>query len=173
MQVSAFQDLALYPNYCLYLRSSSAELTAYRSYVIFRTCSARSWSTKAPYKVSIGSMQLQLQELQETNFKAQELKQQEFLDGPYRDIDGMLHYQGLPFMLEAIWMERISRHHDDPLAGHVGIEKTCELPARKYYWPTLRHNVEAYVKGCDACLASKAVRHKPYRDLQSLLVPTH
>ncbi len=27
--------------------------------------------------------------------------------------------------------------------------------------------------GCDVCLTSKAVRHKPYGDLQSLPVPTH
>ena len=70
-------------------------------------------------------------------------------------------------------MELISRHHDDPLAGHFGFDKTRELITRKYYWPSLRKDVEAYVKGCDVCLASKAVRHKPYGDLQSLPVPTH
>ena len=70
-------------------------------------------------------------------------------------------------------MELISRHHDDPLAGHFGIEKTRELLAQKYYWPTLCHDVEAYVKGCDVCLASKAICHKPYDDLQSLPIPTH
>ena len=76
-------------------------------------------------------------------------------------------------MPEAIWMELISQHHDDPLAGHSGIEKTRELLAKKYYWPILRHNVEAYVKGCDVCLALKAIRHKPYGNLQSLPLPTH
>lgn len=76
-------------------------------------------------------------------------------------------------MPEATRTELISRHHDNLLAGHFGIEKTRELLARKYYWPTLRHDVEAYVKGCDVCLALKAVRHKPYGDLQSLPVPTH
>ncbi len=44
--------------------------------------------------------------------------------------------------------------------------------ARKYYGPTLRTNVESYVKGCDVCLASKYVKHKFYGNLQSLLVPT-
>ena len=68
-------------------------------------------------------------------------------------------------------MELISRHHDNLPVGHFGIEKTRELLTKKYYWPTLRHNVEAYVKGCDVYLASKAVRHKPYNDLQSLPVP--
>ena len=70
-------------------------------------------------------------------------------------------------------MELISRHHNDPLAGHFGIKKTLELLAQKYFWLSLRHNVEAYVKGCNVCLALKAVRNKPYGDFQSLLVPTH
>ena len=37
----------------------------------------------------------------------------------------------------------------------------------------LRRDVEAYVKGCNICLASKAVRHKAYGNLQTLPVPTH
>ena len=85
----------------------------------------------------------------------------------------MLHHQDLPYVPELIRIELISRHHDDPLAGHFGIEKTRKLVARKYHWKTLRRDVENYVKGYDVCLASKAVRHKPYRDLQSLPVPTH
>ena len=91
----------------------------------------------------------------------------------YEEVDGVLHHQGLPFVPKAIRTKLISRHHDDPLAGHFGIKKTRELLAQKYFWPSLRHDVEAYVKGCDVCLASKAVRHKPYGDLQSLPVPTH
>ena len=116
-------------------------------------------------------MRLRLQELQETNSEAQELRQQK-ADG-YEEIDDILHHQGLPFVPEAIRTELISRHHDDLLAGHFGIEKTCKLLARKYYWPTLRHDVKAYVKGCDVCLASKAVRYKPYSNLQLLPIPTH
>ncbi len=85
----------------------------------------------------------------------------------------MLYYQGLLYVPKVIRSELISKHHDDPLAGYFGIEKTCELIARKYYWPTLRRDVKTYVKGCDVCLASKAVRHKPYGDLQSLPIPTH
>ena len=74
---------------------------------------------------------------------------------------------------EAIQIELISSHHNNPLAGHFGIDKIKDLVGRKYYWPSLRKDVEAYVKGCDVCLGSKAVRHKPYGDLQSLPVPTH
>ena len=37
----------------------------------------------------------------------------------------------------------------------------------------LRRDVKAYVKGCNVCLASKAVWYKPYGNLQALPVPTH
>ena len=47
------------------------------------------------------------------------------------------------------------------------------MVGRKYFWPSLRKDVESYVKRCDVCLASKAVRHNPYGDLQSLPIPTH
>ena len=70
-------------------------------------------------------------------------------------------------------MELISRHHNDPLAGHFGIKKTCKLLAQKYYWPSLCHNVKTYVKDCDVCLVFKAICHKPYGDLQSLPISTH
>ena len=68
-------------------------------------------------------------------------------------------------MPKAIRIELINCYHDDPLAGYFKIKKTRELLAQKYYWPTFRHSVEAYVKGCDMCLALKTVRHKPYGDL--------
>ena len=85
----------------------------------------------------------------------------------------MLQYRGLPYVPEIIRSEVISYHHDDPLAGHFGIDKTRKLVGRKYYWPSLRKDIEDYVRGCDVCLASKAIRYKPYGDLQSLAVPTH
>ena len=70
-------------------------------------------------------------------------------------------------------MELISWYYNNPLAGHFGVNKTRELIGRKYYWPSLRKDVKAYVKGCDVCLGSKAVRHKPYGDIQSLPMSTH
>ena len=124
-----------------------------------------------PYTASIGRMRLRLAELQESDDEARKIRA-EGVDG-YEDVDGVLHHQGLPFVPEIIRTKLISRHHDDQLAGHFGIDKTRELIGRKYYWPSLRKDVEAYVKGCDVCLASKAVRHKPYGDLQALPVPTH
>ncbi len=127
---------------------------------------------EGPYTASIGGIRMRLPELQDDDKEAMKLRSEGLSEG-WEDIEQVFHYQGLPYVPKVIRSELISKHHDDPLAGHFGIEKTRELIARKYYWPTLRRDVEVYVKGCDVCLASKAVRHKPYGDLQSLPVPTH
>ena len=76
-------------------------------------------------------------------------------------------------MPEIICSKVISCHHDDPLAKHFGIDKNQELIGWKYYWPSLKRDVKTYVRGCDICLTSKAVHHKPYGDLKSLPVPIH
>ncbi len=73
----------------------------------------------------------------------------------WEDIEQVLYYQGLPYISKVIHSKLISRHHDDFFTSHFGIEKTCELIARKYYLPTLWRDVKAYVKGCDVCLDFK------------------
>ena len=130
----------------------------------------RELASENPYTASIGGMRLRLHELQAENEQAQKLRanqqpDQQLGQQGWDDIDGVLHHQGLPYVPEIIRTELISRHHDDPFVGHFGIEKTRELIARKYYWPTLRRDIKDYVRGCNVCLASKAVRHKPYGDL--------
>ena len=77
------------------------------------------------------------------------------------------------FTILHICTKLISRHYNNRLASYFEIVKTQELVARKYYWPSLWHNVKVYVKGCNLCLASKVVRLKPYDNLQVLPVPTH
>ena len=91
----------------------------------------------------------------------------------WEDVEGVLQYQGLPYVPEIIRSKVISCHHNNPLVGHFGIDKTRELIGRKYYWPCLRRDVKSYVRGCDVCLTSKAIRYKPYGDLQFLLISTH
>ena len=117
-------------------------------------------------------MKLRFSELQESDDKAWKIRTEGLKDA-YEEVDGVLYHQGLLFVPEAIRFKLISPHHDDLLAKHFCINKTRKLIGRKYYWPSLRKDIEAYIKGCDVCLGSKAVRHKPYGDLQSLPVPTH
>ena len=117
-------------------------------------------------------MRLRLPKLQDEDEEAKVLRAGGLPEG-WEEVEGVLQYRGLPYVPEIIRSEVISRHHNDLLVGHFGIDKTRELVGRKYYWPSLRKDVENYVKRCDICLASKTVRHKPYGDLQSLLVLTH
>ena len=82
--------------------------------------------------------------------------------------DGHLWYR------EKIWIPEdeglrttiISQCHDNSLAGHGGTAKTTELVSRQYYWPKMRETIKRYVKNCDTCQRSKAVRHAPYGLLQ-------
>ncbi len=130
-------------------------------------------ASEGAYQASVRGIRLRLPELQAEDQLVGRVRKQGLKDGWEEDADRLLHHQGLPYVPEVIRTRLISRHHDDPLAGHFEIDNTRELIARKYYWPSLRTDVEAYFKASDVCLASKAVRHKPYGDLQSLPVPTH
>ncbi len=107
---------------------------------------------------------MKFSELQDDDKEAMKLRSEGLSEG-WENIEQVLHYQGLPYVPKVIHSELISRHHDDPRASYFGIEKIRELIARKYYWPILRQDVKAYVKGCNVCLASKAVHHKLYGDL--------
>ena len=117
-------------------------------------------------------MRLRLVKLQAEDGQARKIRAEK-LGKNWEDLDGILHHQGLLYVSEIIRTELISRHHDDPLADYFSIKKTQELIARKYYWETLHHDIEVYVRGCDVCLTSKPVKHKPYRSLQQLPVLNH
>ena len=60
------------------------------------------------YKASIGGMRLRLSELQESDPEAQELKSKEKLPDGWEDINGVMYYQGLPLVPEAIRAKLIS-----------------------------------------------------------------
>lgn len=49
----------------------------------------------------------------------------------------------------------IAAHHDSVSAGHPGQAKTQELIYRSYWWPSIKKDVKAYVKGCETCQRSK------------------
>ncbi len=128
---------------------------------------------EGPYqKASIGGLRLRLPELQAKDQEARKIREQGLTEG-CEEIEEVLQHQDLPYVPKIVRTKLISRYHDDPLAGHFGIDNTRELIARKYYWPTLHRDVETYVIGGDIYLALKAVRHMPYGNLQSLPVPIH
>ena len=78
-------------------------------------------------------MRLQLSELQENDEEAKLLRSSASLSEGWEDVEGVLQFQGLPYVLEVICSEVLSCHYNDPLVGHFGIDKTKKLVGRKYY----------------------------------------
>ncbi len=75
---------------------------------------------------------MRLPELQDEDKEAMKLRSEGLPEG-WKDIEQVLYYQGLPYVPKVIRSELLSRHHNDLLPCHFGIEKTRELIARKYY----------------------------------------
>jgi hypothetical protein len=57
------------------------------------------------------------------------------------------------------------------LAGHRGVARTLELVSRLYWWPTLRRDVNQYVRTCDTCQRFKPSNQAQPGLRQSLPVP--
>ncbi len=70
-------------------------------------------------------------------------------------------------MSKIVKTKLISKYNNDQLVSYFKINKTWELIAQKYYWPTFCRNIKVYVIGCDIYPTSKSVKHKSYADLQS------
>ncbi|KAK4382002.1 hypothetical protein Sango_2915300 [Sesamum angolense] len=61
--------------------------------------------------------------------------------------------------------------HDPQWAGHPGINRMVALLARRYYWPRMEEDVEAYVRTCLVCQLDKVERKKEVELLQPLPIP--
>lgn len=83
-------------------------------------------------------MKMRFLELHDNDKEVKKLRseQQQLLES-WEDIEQVLHYQDFLYISKVIHLGLISRHYDNALVSHFGIEKTQELIARKYYWLTL------------------------------------
>jgi len=88
------------------------------------------------------------------------------------DDTGLVYFYGLIYVPKNLREEIIKLHHNTPLYGHRGAEKTIEQVSRNYYFANMRRKVEKYIKNCTTCQQDKPARHLPYGNLQSPQTPT-
>lgn len=88
------------------------------------------------------------------------------------DESGQLLVGGKVFVpdYENLRLKITQAFHDHHLAGHPGIRRTTRRIRERYWWPKLGEYVENFVKSCEVCARTKAMRHKPYGPLRFLPV---
>jgi hypothetical protein len=62
-------------------------------------------------------------------------------------------------------------HHNSPNVGHPGIHRMLELIKRTYWWPTIKTDVTAYVKGCLECQKNNIICQPGHVSLSPLPIP--
>ena len=60
----------------------------------------------------------------------------------------------------------LKEYHSNVNSGHSGINKTCSRIREKYYWPTIKRDVERFIKHCDSCQRYKLVRKKNLQPME-------
>jgi transposase InsO family protein len=69
----------------------------------------------------------------------------------YKTVDG----QPLPVVPESLRKAVIRQFHEPPAHGHLGPERTFQGLRRYVTWPSLRADIEEFIRSCDACQRHK------------------
>uniref|UniRef100_A0A8C5LPA6 Gypsy retrotransposon integrase-like protein 1 n=1 Tax=Leptobrachium leishanense TaxID=445787 RepID=A0A8C5LPA6_9ANUR len=86
--------------------------------------------------------------------------------------DGLLVHKDKVYVPPSMVEQVLLFHHDNPITGHGGIQKTTELIKRTFWWPNMDLDIYNYVKHCVTCIRSKDMHTKPQGLLQPLPVPS-
>lgn len=81
---------------------------------------------KGPYITNIRAIKMKLLKLQNNNKKTKKLRVERLIEG-WEDIKEIFHSQHLLYISRIFFFEQVSRHYDNPLTSHYGIEKTQDL----------------------------------------------
>ncbi|MBW0555911.1 hypothetical protein O181_095626 [Austropuccinia psidii MF-1] len=65
----------------------------------------------------------------------------------------------------------LQKHHDSPLAGHPGQEKTFKLVKWDFHCSGMTHFIKNYVSSCQQCSRNKNIHHKKAGLLKPLPIP--
>ena len=102
----------------------------------------------------------------------------EYIDRGYMMMDGVLYRycseqeteNGQLVVPKSMRSAILWKFHDDPTAGHYGVERTISRMLPHYYWKGIRSDITKYVKKCDECQRYKPTNLKPaglYRTVSS------
>ncbi|MBW0552840.1 hypothetical protein O181_092555, partial [Austropuccinia psidii MF-1] len=72
---------------------------------------------------------------------------------------------------EEMQLNILQKHHDSPLAGHPGQERTFKLIKRDFYWAGMNKFIKDYVSSCQQCSRNKNIHHKKFGLLKPLQIP--
>ena len=84
------------------------------------------------YIANIRGMRLPLPKLQDKDEEAKALRAVGF-PKDWKDVERVLEYRGLPYVPEIIHSKVISRHYNDSLTRHFGIDKIWKVIGQKYH----------------------------------------
>ncbi|MBW0579314.1 hypothetical protein O181_119029 [Austropuccinia psidii MF-1] len=67
-----------------------------------------------------------------------------------------------------IQLSILQKHHNSPLAGHPGQEKTLKLVKGDFHWSGMTQFIIDYVSSCQQCSRNKNIHHKKFGLLKPL-----
>ncbi|MBW0559107.1 hypothetical protein O181_098822 [Austropuccinia psidii MF-1] len=71
---------------------------------------------------------------------------------------------------EELQLNILQKHHDSPLAGHPGQEKTLKLIKRDFHWAGMNQFIKDDVSSCQQCSRNKNIHHKNFGLLKPLQI---
>ena len=67
----------------------------------------------------------------------------------------LIQYKGLIYVTGKQNRDQILHdYHDSPVGGHQGIDRTYDRISENYYWPSMKKQVDEYIRNCDLCWKS-------------------
>src|SRR5258708_37346538 len=124
-----------------------------------------------------GALITDITQVAELDHLAQELRSKLETSNPpwgWEWLEGQLWFQGCLYVLdqEILHLQVIHNHHDHLAAGHFREARMSELIHHSFHWPGLQRMVKDYMASCTMCACAKSPRHKPYRKLKQLPIPS-
>jgi hypothetical protein len=91
----------------------------------------------------------------------------------YQLHNDLLFYKGRIHLgtLKPFQQQILQQFYSNPLAGHMGAQKTYSRLKKEFYWPGMQEEVRSFIKDCEVCKRNKTETIHPAGLLQPLSIP--